>query len=55
MTFENPDDGVLREFLTAARRIAVADEAAEDGLTVVMDRCMKIEHSRLLGSAGPRG
>jgi predicted CoA-binding protein len=33
---------------------AAAERAREAGLTVVMDRCMKMEHSRLLGAAGRR-
>ena len=32
-----------------------ADKAREAGLTVVMDRCMKIEHGRLFGGLGNRG
>lgn len=31
-----------------------AERARQAGLTVVMDRCMKVEHARLLGGEGPR-
>lgn len=33
---------------------AAAERARQAGLTVVMDRCMKIEHSRLVAAAGLR-
>lgn len=33
---------------------AAAERALQAGLTVVMDRCIKVEHSRLIGATGRR-
>ena len=56
--FENPDDAAIRSLLERTQRIWFqigcidyddARRAQARGVTVVMDRCLMVDHARLLG------